>query len=103
MDIIPPILLIVFAGLLGSYSSMKSFGGGSMVWPILSGQVTVLAWSFMTKQRFSPVMAAILFDGLYCTSWYVGVMLHGTKINGTQAVGIMLVMSGMMVAGFGSR
>ena len=98
-----PVILIIIAGFIGSYTALKSFNGGSILWPIFSGQLTVLVWSFMTKQNYSPWMAAILFDGLYCISWYTGAVLQGQKVNLFQIIGALFVICGIIITSVGSK
>ena len=98
-----PIIIIIVVGLINSYASLKSFNGGSFLWPLLTGQLSVITWTYITKQSFSPWMAAILFDGLYCISWYTGAVLQGQKVNLFHIIGALFVICGIIITSVGSK
>lgn len=97
------IILIIIAGLINSYASLKSFNGSSVLWSFFAGQITVITWAFMTKQKLSPWKAAVFFDGLYLMSWYTGAYLQGTKVNLIQIIGALFVICGIIIVNVGSK
>ena len=97
------VVLIILAGLANSYASLKSFRGHSVLWPFFAGQITVIVWSYITKQKFSPIVAAVIFDGLYCLSWYGGMLLQGEKISLIQIFGALFVICGIIIVSAGNK
>lgn len=91
--------LILFTGAVGSYAALRSFQGGSPLWPLATGQMSLLLWVLITRQRLHPWAAAVMFDGLYYAAFYSAMLLQGQPVTPYQAAGALLMVSGVLLAG----
>jgi drug/metabolite transporter (DMT)-like permease len=95
-----PILLCSFAGVIGAFSSLKSTQGASVFWPFATGLIAIAVWAWMTKQPMKPWVAAVLFDGVYGLTWLLTLLALGEQPGWRQGVGGVLVLAGLLFAGW---
>lgn len=93
-----PIFLCALAGIVGAWASEKSFAGQSVLWPFSAGLLSLLVWSWMTKQNMKPWIAATIFTGAYESAWFVALWCMGERPTVLQIVGVAFVLVGLLIA-----
>ena len=92
------VLCCLVAGVIGALFGLKSSSGGSLVWPLLAGQLSTFTWMWMTKQPIKPWVASVVFDGVYCSAWLLTLLAVGQKPTITQMLGGVFVFIGIVLA-----
>lgn len=97
LEILLVSIALVCDGILGAWLSTKIRAGTISIWfVLLSGNISIMVWAYLSKfSKMQLVTASLFFDIIYNVAWMLALVYFGQHLTGYQLAGVMLVMIGI--------
>ena len=94
-------IFLTLCGLLGAYCTKLHVNGGMVgaIGIFAQGIATMVLWLCVSRTQKNLVVITAIWDAVYALSWVIGIYIFfRAKITTTQAIGIAMIIAGMVLA-----